>query len=248
MVRHKIRIDYKLDMLSRFHCGTGHSFGLIDEVVRKDRDGYMYIPGSTIKGLLREGCENILKIFKEDVRDPHQEREAMYSWNKPQIPHFIFGSRFFEGEIFFNQATMSNEDRDFFHGPIHAGENYEKRYLHYQVQNLSHTSISHRLGTVKRKALFNLEYGLKGLTFEGCIVGSLKGHDLESLDKTGTDSLVYLLAALISLDSIGGQRSRGAGRCRTTIKKLFLDGEEKDPYSYLEIIPFLKVLLEESEV
>lgn len=245
MVRNKISIHYKVDMLSRFHCGTGYSFGLIDEVVRKDRDGYLYLPGSTIKGLLRESCEKILRLCKVKVRDPHNEEEAMNSWNRPQIPHLIFGSRFSEGEIYFNHAKMISEDKEFFHGPIQTGGDSEKRYLHHQVQNLSHTTISQRLGTVKRKALFNLEYGLKGLTFEGCIFGSLKGNDLESLDKEGTDSLVYLLAALISLESIGGERSRGAGRCCTTLKNLLVDDEEKDPFSYFEIIPFLKVLHDE---
>lgn len=44
------------------HIGTGFARGLIDRTVVRGRDGLVYIPGSTLKGKLRDACESLARF------------------------------------------------------------------------------------------------------------------------------------------------------------------------------------------
>ena len=50
----RIHITYELTFTTPFHCGTGLRVGLIDRTIVRDNDEYLYVPGSTIKGIVRE--------------------------------------------------------------------------------------------------------------------------------------------------------------------------------------------------
>ena len=52
-------IRYKIEFFSNWHCGSGLAAGAdVDALVVKDAKGLPYVPGRTIKGLLREAaCE-----------------------------------------------------------------------------------------------------------------------------------------------------------------------------------------------
>ena len=48
-------IEYKIEFLDYWHLSSGLSAGAkLDSTVSKDKDGLPYVPGKTIKGLLRE--------------------------------------------------------------------------------------------------------------------------------------------------------------------------------------------------
>lgn len=50
-------VRYKITFFSSWHCGSGLAAGAdTDELVIKDRDGLPYVPGRTVKGLLREAA------------------------------------------------------------------------------------------------------------------------------------------------------------------------------------------------
>lgn len=50
-------ILYKLTFLTWWHCGSGQAAGPdVDELTMKDADGLPFIPGRTMKGLLRDAC------------------------------------------------------------------------------------------------------------------------------------------------------------------------------------------------
>ena len=58
-------IKYKITFFSNWHCGSGLAAGAdTDELVIKDRNGLPYVPGRTIKGLLREAVM-MLKQFTD---------------------------------------------------------------------------------------------------------------------------------------------------------------------------------------
>lgn len=53
-------IKYKLEFFSYWHCGSGLAKGAdVDQLVVKDEYGLPFVPGKTIKGLVREAAENI---------------------------------------------------------------------------------------------------------------------------------------------------------------------------------------------
>ena len=50
-------ILYKVTFLTWWHCGSGQAAGPdVDELTMKDADGLPFIPGRTMKGLLRDAC------------------------------------------------------------------------------------------------------------------------------------------------------------------------------------------------
>lgn len=56
-------IDYTVRFYSQWHCGSGTSAGAdVDELVIKDKHGMPFIPGKTLKGLVREAAENYMSF------------------------------------------------------------------------------------------------------------------------------------------------------------------------------------------
>lgn len=53
-------IKYEIEFFSNWHCGSGLAAGAdVDALVIKDNNGLPYVPGRTIKGLLRDAASNL---------------------------------------------------------------------------------------------------------------------------------------------------------------------------------------------
>ena len=51
-------IKYKITFLTDWHCGSGLAAGAdVDALVVKDKERLPYVPGKTMKGLVREAVE-----------------------------------------------------------------------------------------------------------------------------------------------------------------------------------------------
>ena len=80
-------MDYKIEFFSNWHCGSGLAAGAdVDALVIKDRDGLPFVPGRTIKGLLRDAAqklgyaeESISKVFGKSVERDNQTGCAFFS-------------------------------------------------------------------------------------------------------------------------------------------------------------------------
>lgn len=60
-------IKYTIEFYSQWHCGSGLSAGAdVDALVVKDRNEMPYVPGKTIKGLVREAVENLMQFTGAD--------------------------------------------------------------------------------------------------------------------------------------------------------------------------------------
>ncbi|MCP4350918.1 MAG: hypothetical protein GY795_36090 [Desulfobacterales bacterium] len=231
--KNHISITYHLKFESAFHCGTGLTNGLIDRAVQKDKDGYLYISGSTIKGVLRESCEHVAKIFGIPVREPLSEKNAMNTFfESPDIAERIFGSLYQETSIFFDNAWMLNKE-DFDSSPA---EKDKRKYLFMQTENRTQTRLSRRTGTVMEGALYTSEFGISELEFKGKIHGWLEGTSNPfSDDLPGSYPLFLLIAGITVTSRIGANRSTGMGRCRFDIQKLEVDNEcVENPNRYCE--------------
>ena len=56
-------IDYRINFFSFWHCGSGLAAGAdVDELVIKDEDGLPYVPGRTMKGLLRDAATVLCRM------------------------------------------------------------------------------------------------------------------------------------------------------------------------------------------
>ncbi len=219
-----ICLTYLLKFQNPFHCGTGLTNGLIDRSVQKDKDGYLYVPGSTIKGVLRETCEYLARLFGIAVREPHDRISAMKTFfESPDIAERIFGSCYQESGIFFDNACMTWES---------------KEYRFMQTENRTRTRLSRLTGTVISGALYSSEFGISELEFEGKIHGWLEGiSNPFSDDLPGSYPLYLLIAGLSMTSRIGANRSTGMGYCHFVIEELRVnDALQKEPRNYLEKI------------
>ncbi len=236
MQRDFISIDYRIEFETPFHFGTGLRRNLLDRSVCRDANSYLYIPGSTLKGVLREQCEQIARLFGLRATSPHNERKAIASFrDNIDIVDRIFGSRYKPGELYFDNATMVEADRNFF-----DSSQISKRYIHLQTETRTQTSISRLLGTVREQALFQSEFGIKTLCFEGRIYGYLEGFRL--LDRgTWSYSLLLLVAGICVNDRIGANKSTGMGKYDCQIQKLKFNEKTIEVADLLESLSELEL-------
>lgn len=240
-----IQLTYQLQFESPFHCGTGLSSGLIQRTVAREKEEYLYIPGSTLKGVLRETCEEIALMFGLAVRDPHDEQAAMDTFKEdPAIVELIFGSRYRESTLSFGPGQMIKEWREYF-----DPEHQKKKYMHLQVETRTQTSLSRQTGTVREGSLYTSEFGIRGLAFEGAIGGYLEGISHTIPELPGTYSLILLIAGLYGIERLGANRSIGSGQCKCTVTSLRVSEHKNlDPDDYLthlEDLEYYTIAMEE---
>lgn len=80
-------MDYKIEFFSNWHCGSGLAAGAdVDALVIKDQNGLPYVPGRTIKGLLRDAATElgyaedcIKKVFGMAGERNNQAGSAFFS-------------------------------------------------------------------------------------------------------------------------------------------------------------------------
>lgn len=219
-----VQIDYELRFATAFHLGTGISAGMIDRTVIRDAQGYLYVPASTFKGVLREHCEQLCGFYVPDTQvhvvSPHDLYEALAEFSgTPTLVSRIFGSQFYPGTLRFDDAKLAREDLN--------------TYQKVQTSVSTQVRIDRVTRTAVDKALYTSEFGINHLTFEGTIKGQLDCTAIDSLVRTTYDqkkltpsySLILLLAGLLMVERLGGNKSTGKGACSCLITQVQLDGK-----------------------
>ena len=228
----RIMLTYQVTFKSAFHCGTGMAKGVIDRTVIRDKDDYLYIPGSTIKGVLRENCECLARLFDIEIHDPHHpfrnpffnsEEIVSFLRDEPDIIERIFGSHRQESSLFFDNAWMDEETKKFFKSS--GSEKRKRLFMQMQTATRTQTRLSRLTRTVKENALYTSEFGIPELKFEGKIHGCLEGTRNEMAELPGSYPLFLLIASIGMTERIGANRSTGMGSCRFHIQKLMVNGE-----------------------
>ena len=251
----RLAISYQLSFEAPFHCGSGLPRGLLDRAVQRDARGLLFVPGSTLKGVLRERCEQLARLFGVTPVSPHDERAALEEFDSQQWMSRLFGSRLYPGSLCFDDALMVAEDQSIFRGggkqeADREGPDAQPTHLP-QVTERTQVSLSRRTRTARPGFLFSSEYGLPGLRFAGEISGYLNDIPVDSEDaRSPTYALLLLVAGLLSIERLGGNRSAGAGRCRLEINSLDVGGvpmKVKDCLEQIEYLALLEYALAEEE-
>ena len=126
-------IKYKIEFFSSWHCGSGLSAGAdVDELVVKDKDGMPFVPGKTMKGLIREAVEDYVFLTGGDSASVDE----------------TFGSEAdVKGSAFFSNATLDEAE----HKAI--VDNGAQKYLYNKVTT---TAIDEN-GIAKEHSLHSIE-------------------------------------------------------------------------------------------
>ena len=199
---HNINIDLALHFESKWHCGSGEGGLMADRLVRRDARGWPYIPGSTLKGVIRESCEKLARTFGfPDPADPHQTALSHPGSFAPLSQVLspvdeIFGNKYEGGRLFFKNSRLEKR------APL---ENcFQSRIQKYR-----------KIGTAKEKHLFESEYTLPD-SFNSQVEGSFRALRCYG---EGAPPLAFclLVAGIMNVNRLGGDKSTGGGNLKIEI-------------------------------
>jgi CRISPR/Cas system CSM-associated protein Csm3 (group 7 of RAMP superfamily) len=221
-----LELRLEIEFLSKWRSGSGEGGLSAQRLIRRDARGWPYIPASTLKGVIRERCERLCRTLAENYwlpLDPHERdlrRPGAFAplSQSPSPVETIFGTNYEEGGLFFRDAYLNSEPyRDHF----------------YQTR----IRLNRLLGTVKEQHLFTTEYA-QPQTFTTTITGFHRDRALAAFQE-GDLPYAYclLVASILSVEFLGGDKSSGSGRVRLHIPTLKYKGQPREleeVFEYLE--------------
>lgn len=187
-------ITYNVEFFTDWHCGSGLSAGAyVDALVVKDTDGLPFLPGKTVKGLLREAAEEIVALRSGDDNDIRESKMAAV---RQGFGHFDgnddSGYGALRGTAHFTNAVLSAQERT---AIVNAG------LQPYLYRTVSSTAIGED-GIAVDKSLRRIEVTVP-CVLEGKILNLPDDTDFRELI---TDAMRYI-------KRLGQNRNRGLGRC-----------------------------------
>ncbi len=183
-------IKYIIQFYSPWHCGSGLSAGAdVDTLAIKDKNNLPYIPGKTLKGLIREAAEDyasLSKKFSEDIINKTFGQPA----GKEMTDDKVIGT------AFFTNAVLDEHE---------AQEIVNQKAQRFLYNHVSSTAID-KNGIAKEHSLRTIE-----TTIPCTLHASIYDVPDEICD--------LIEKSLGLIHHIGVNRSRGLGRCDFKIEK-----------------------------
>lgn len=202
-----MNITYEIKFHTDWHCGSGLAAGAdVDALVVKDKDGLPFVPGKTMKGLIREAIEEMELPIEENDRNlfiqafGNSEDRNANSRLTEESENYDFLQK---GETFFTNAELSEDER------LAIVSNNAARFMY---RSISSTAIDDD-GIAVEHSLRKTEVVVP-CTLEGEILGINDRNLAEEI-----------LKALSYIKRLGQNRNRGFGRC--TITGEIIEGGDK---------------------
>ncbi len=216
----RLDLCYNIIWKGRWHVGSGYQSAAADRLLRRigGADGDPFVPGSQIKGVLRQQCERLALALDLEAVNPHagttEDEQSLVRHftslvKSDLIVDRLFGSRY-QGEcLFVTNALPASSD--------------EEKNTFSQTR----TAIDRVTGTVMEQHLFTTELVEGGLKLQGEIRGRHPAGVLSQDSEGFPYEYSLLVASLLSLDTLGGDKSVGLGRCKVKLKdqSLYWNGE-----------------------
>ena len=147
-----MKITYQIEFFNEWHCGSGLAAGAdVDALVIKDKDNLPFVPGKTIKGLVREAMENLISLAGDN------EKEQLFF---DTFGYFDTKTEMVKGTAFFANAELSDSEKQ----AIKSGELAE-----YLYRNIASTAIDDE-GIAQKGSLRKIEVAVP-CKLNGTILG-----------------------------------------------------------------------------
>lgn len=181
-------MEVKITFLSDWHCGSGLSAGAdVDQRVIRDEDGLPYIPGKTVKGLIRHAARTLCDLkegsehteWSEFITDCFGEEDTKLT------------GRFVQGKCRFSNAEVSAFVKD----KLSESDTLRRSLF----RRISSTAIDEK-GQAKEHTLRKIEVTVPIPVFFSI-------QNLEEKHKAKIQQCLRFLRR------IGTGRTRGLGRC-----------------------------------
>jgi CRISPR/Cas system CSM-associated protein Csm3 (group 7 of RAMP superfamily) len=145
-------INYSITFLSDWHAGSGLGAGAkADAIVVKDEYNLPFLPGKTIKGLLKDAIEDILSVQPDLINQAMVNKLFGYEKDKES----------FKGDLFFSNATL----------PENEQQEISEDLSEFLYRTMSSTTIDEN-GVAKEGSLRTMEVTIP-LTLEGKIIATV---------------------------------------------------------------------------
>ncbi len=199
MKKYKIQIEFKSD----WHIGTGIGLpGTSDDMLLRDNNDYPFIPGRTIKGILRNTHEQFLS--RMDYID------TKYS------PKEIWGTHNLVNKDEFSRSgawVVDNGDLDWdLMDTLNSLPDDIRKIWLNEFSFISPRIALDEKHKTKEKHLAFIELGRKGLTF----FSNIYRKDGEKMNE---NELSLLRLILLTTQRLGGLRRRGKGRTKFILEQ-----------------------------
>ncbi len=182
-----------ITFLSDWQVSSGLGDGSIaDSVLIRDAEGLPYLPGRTLKGIIREGARTLV-YAKPELEAIHRK-----IFGKPAGEG---SNSYLSGSLRVGRADLLSALRD----SLLAFPYQERQQYLKDLTTIRHQiAIDADKGVTQKHSLRGIECGIAGLQF-GCDV-SMAGLHEEFADR-------WLQAACSAVCNIGSGKNRGMGRC-----------------------------------
>lgn len=208
----RLDLCYEIVWKGRWHIGSGYQSAVADRLLRRmgGVKGDPFVPGSQLKGVLRYQCERLALALDLEAINPHavtrdDEQKLLDHFtplvNSQLIVDRLFGSRY-QGECLFVTNAM----------PVPSDE--EKTT---SVQ--TRTAMDRVTGTVMEQHLFTTELIEAEINLRGRIRGRHPAGVLTQYDDDFPYEYALLVAGILSLETLGGDKSTGLGRCKVKLEE-----------------------------
>jgi CRISPR/Cas system CSM-associated protein Csm3 (group 7 of RAMP superfamily) len=160
------------------------------------------------------------------VASPHNTYATLAEFGqRPTLLSRIFGSSLYPGTIRFDDAKLQRNLQ-------------QERYKKMQTSVSTQVRIDRATRIAVDEALYTSEFGMRDLIFEGTIKGQLDCTMIPLLSSspitdaasnqetdacTPTYSLLLLLAGILLIERLGGNKSTGKGQCSCRVHNLLID-------------------------
>ncbi|ESA32289.1 ramp superfamily protein probably involved in dna repair [Leptolyngbya sp. Heron Island J] len=197
--------SFYLKLLSDSTFGRGDGIaGIIDQEVEHDSDGFPFLRGRTLKGLLREECDNLVDVLPQSQKDFWQDSLKL-----------LFGVPGSDLKVI---GKMQVGDAQL---PVDL-----RRAVAIQIQKkeLTTSEVLNSLTTLRRQTAIDIETGVasdNSLRTNRVILRELvfaASLDLDVDQDCLEDSLSLLSAGAQALRRVGSGRNRGKGHVKCWIQ------------------------------
>jgi CRISPR/Cas system CSM-associated protein Csm3 (group 7 of RAMP superfamily) len=230
------RLDVRFEIIweSNWHAGSGEGSAGMDRLVRRrmvNGRQIPFLPGSQLKGVLRHQCERLAATLGANVVSPHQIGSEVSSellrqfqpLSESELPiDRLFGSRYDGDCLFVDDALPELQSTQ-------------------RSWGQARTAIDRLTRTVRERTLFVTEV-VSGQASK--LQGRLRARHASGVLTCGQGEFPHeyalLLAGLLNIDSLGGDRSIGLGACRIEIPGQVVRWNDHERYPLTQALASFK--------
>ncbi len=213
------RINYTITFLSDWHAGSGLSSGAdADSVVIKDKKNLPYLPGKTIKGLLKDVFEDFKEVQPTLVNDEFIKTYFGNFIKKQNEPH--------QGQLFFSNTELNElEKSEISKEKQNESQQGQLFFSNAELSKKEKSEISKDMSNLLYRNIASTKIGKNGVAEKGslrtmqvCVPIVLEGY-IDGINKNDVEKFEK---ALKCIRHLGANRNRGLGRCKLEIKNIKL--------------------------